>query len=529
MTAKPDSALPNITGATIANGDLVAVTDVSDTSSQPESGAGGTTKHAVMTELAIAIKARLALAAADISNFDTQVRTSTLSQMAAPGANVSFNSKSITNLLDPTNAQDADTKNARDVAIGALRALNDGTYTFIDTGTAGVAKVQLNAEIGAETFIHLDSGRKLTGVDYLAVLPLPSCTYSNGTLGVGATLTATANGAFANVDQQTATLGDTVLVIGQAAPVQNGIYNLTQVGTGGTPFILTRDVNFDQAADWANGVDVHVAKGHLHGGRIIKFRAMSYVMGTTGINARTAATIGDIFTGAARDRGPIFEDFAFKTTVATVSTLPIHLDGAEGFWWGTGGAGEQVSQIDTTVSGGETVYGCANLETGTTTTGRVYFTTQQALAFDATNRYEWYARLKVPTVSDGTNTFNVKCGFFDTPDGAPANGLYFEAISGTTNWQAVTRVGGASTNTDLSGITYNTSFRNFAIIVPGDGNAYFYNGPTLVATITSGLPTGVVFYPGAGILKSAGTTNRFLRLDMFGTDFPAARPSLHVP
>jgi len=45
-----------------------------------------------------------------ISNFDTQVRTSRLDQMAAPTADVSLNSKKITNLLDPTNAQDAATK-----------------------------------------------------------------------------------------------------------------------------------------------------------------------------------------------------------------------------------------------------------------------------------------------------------------------------------------------------------------------------------------------------------------------------------
>lgn len=50
------------------------------------------------------------LTAAKISNFDTQVRTSRLDQMAAPTAAVSLNSQQITNLADPTNAQDAATK-----------------------------------------------------------------------------------------------------------------------------------------------------------------------------------------------------------------------------------------------------------------------------------------------------------------------------------------------------------------------------------------------------------------------------------
>jgi hypothetical protein len=45
--------------------------------------------------------------ASTISNFDTQVRTSRLDQMAAPTASVSLNSQKITNLATPTNSGDA--------------------------------------------------------------------------------------------------------------------------------------------------------------------------------------------------------------------------------------------------------------------------------------------------------------------------------------------------------------------------------------------------------------------------------------
>ena len=50
------------------------------------------------------------LTAAKISDFDTQVRTSRLDQMAAPTAVVSLNAQKISNLADPTAAQDAATK-----------------------------------------------------------------------------------------------------------------------------------------------------------------------------------------------------------------------------------------------------------------------------------------------------------------------------------------------------------------------------------------------------------------------------------
>jgi hypothetical protein len=50
------------------------------------------------------------LTAAKISDFDTQVRTSRLDQMAVPTSAVAFNAQKITGLADPTNAQDAATK-----------------------------------------------------------------------------------------------------------------------------------------------------------------------------------------------------------------------------------------------------------------------------------------------------------------------------------------------------------------------------------------------------------------------------------
>lgn len=58
--------------------------------------------------------------ASTISDFDTQVRTSRLDQMAAPTASVSLNSQKITSLLDPTNPQDAANKNYVDSTVQGL-------------------------------------------------------------------------------------------------------------------------------------------------------------------------------------------------------------------------------------------------------------------------------------------------------------------------------------------------------------------------------------------------------------------------
>lgn len=71
---------------------------------------------------------------------------------------------------------------------------------------------------------------------------LPTCTYNNGTAGVGATLTANSNGALSTTytDGVSISVGDIILVWKQTSALQNGLYEITQIGTVSTPWILTR-------------------------------------------------------------------------------------------------------------------------------------------------------------------------------------------------------------------------------------------------------------------------------------------------
>lgn len=93
-----------------------------------------------------------------------------------------------------------------------------------------------------------------------------SATYSNGTAGVGATLTATANGALV-VDGHTLLVNERVLVWQQTSGLQNGIYDVTQTGSPSTPFILTRANDDDQSpSEMAYGDFCFVQQGTLYGG-----------------------------------------------------------------------------------------------------------------------------------------------------------------------------------------------------------------------------------------------------------------------
>jgi hypothetical protein len=60
--------------------------------------------------------------ASTISDFDTAVQSNSLDEMTVPANDVDFNNKKIRNLLDPTNDQDAATKNYVDMLVQGLNA-----------------------------------------------------------------------------------------------------------------------------------------------------------------------------------------------------------------------------------------------------------------------------------------------------------------------------------------------------------------------------------------------------------------------
>jgi hypothetical protein len=70
--------------------------------------------------------------ASTVSNFDTQVRTNRLDQMAAPTAAVALNAQKITGLADPTGAQDAATKVYTDTQISNLIAAAPGALDTLN-------------------------------------------------------------------------------------------------------------------------------------------------------------------------------------------------------------------------------------------------------------------------------------------------------------------------------------------------------------------------------------------------------------
>lgn len=91
------------------------------------------------------------------------------------------------------------------------------------------------------------SGIVLEFAEHVTTAALPSCTYTNGTAGVGAKLTATANGALSFGDSKTTKLAERCVIKNQVAPEQNGVYSITALGSAGAPWVLTRVADYDES------------------------------------------------------------------------------------------------------------------------------------------------------------------------------------------------------------------------------------------------------------------------------------------
>ena len=132
-----------------------------------------------------------------------------------------------------------------------------GVFTSVGmtTGTISTAPTNSIDIVNKEYADSIASGINFHPACNLATTTvLPSCTYNNGSSGVGATLTATANGAL-TVDSVLTVANNRVLVKDQANGAQNGIYVVTQVGSAGTPFILTRATDYDTSGTGTNEID----------------------------------------------------------------------------------------------------------------------------------------------------------------------------------------------------------------------------------------------------------------------------------
>lgn len=120
---------------------------------------------------------------------------------------------------------------------------------------------------------------------------LATNTYSNGSSGVGATLTAVGTGVL-TVDGVTVALNDRILVKNEVAGANNGIYKCTLAGAIGVAYILTRATDGDTDAE-LRGSWMFSQEGTANAGQgWLNTNTSAITFGTTAI------TFGEFSAGA---------------------------------------------------------------------------------------------------------------------------------------------------------------------------------------------------------------------------------------
>lgn len=183
---------------------------------------------------------------------DVDILKITTSDIIEMQREMSMGTQKITDVVDPTAPQDAATKQ------------------YVDSAVAGISDPK-------------DAARVAT------TAALPASTYDNGTGGVGATLTADANGALPAIDSVGLSVSDRILVKDQAAGLENGLYVVTDLGDAGSPWILTRADDADNSGDASSavtqGMFVPVAEGTTNGSLgFILTTPDPIVLGTTALS-----------------------------------------------------------------------------------------------------------------------------------------------------------------------------------------------------------------------------------------------------
>lgn len=247
-------------------------------------------------------------------------------------------------------------------------------------------------------------------------------------------------------------------------------------------------------------------------------------------DAITSPATGELIYNTDRDRFEFYEPFwGWHPIALTPSAMrdwgvefieDFHLSSTRFVW-------TEVAVNSGNISTQSGYFGVVTMNTQTNTNGGYQFRgagTLSSIQFGG-GLYRWDSRVRIPTNSDGTETFQFLCGFWDNSGGVnQTDGIYFlydsqgvstgSAASG--NWQIVTASNSVRTFTTTGTAIDNANLQKLRIDVNADATSVtFYINDVAVGTHTTNIPSGASRLTTSGVYlqKSAGTIARTANVD----------------
>lgn len=333
-------------------------------------------------------------------------------------------------------------------ASGDITNNNTGVFTLAtvnsNIGTFGGATFNAKGLVTAATMQTAHNAVRAATTTALTV------TYSNGTAGVGATLTNAGTQTAIIIDGVTLAANDRVLVNNQASTFQNGIYTVTNIGSGATNWVLTRTTDFDNstAGNVAEGVSVAVSEGTVNAAAIfIENGAGPFTIGTTPITfiQNTAGSVTGIVLPVNGGTG-----------IANSNANTITTTGANGVgtWNITGNGAASAAPFNLT--------GTPFAGTGTTSTPLEYFnnavtqptTWSTGGSYSGVNAASGFAGNFIDLhVNGGASVFNVNSAGSVNANNVSATGRVLSSLSPSGSVSAIQTAG-----TLFTGGTGTTTF-----------------------------------------------------------------------